>query len=677
MKSNRLTRPILLLLLTVLVPSMGMVWMMREAMRNERLASNQRLRDAYQTQLKSAGEAVRARWSDRTPATSQPWNDPAAPEWFARWVQRGESDSVLITDGRGTLRYPRRAQPMPLPLDDPESGTLAVDWKAAQQLEFAQQDPAAAAAGYRQIAEQASDDRLGAIARNAEVRCLLKENQIERAIAILETLSRQRGVRDADGRCLAASAELRLLQLIDRDSKRWTEIANSMARRLGDYGDPSLISSQRQFLMTQLQQWSPVQMTWPTQAAEKLATEVVATESLARLTPGLQRLSLPDIWCNVAPHPVPAQWRVVELYRTATLRKRLLALTDDLDLPRGVKFSVSAPEESLETLMDVSLGSDLGNWRLGLTLTTEDPFSDNARHRHAFHLWIALLIAVVTGILAWMLTHAVRGRMRLAQLKNDLVATVSHELKTPLASIRLLVDTLLESESTSLQLSASTNTPPASRSGVEVREYLQLISHENARLTRLIDQFLTFSRLEQGNPNAASERMDLRDVITQATAIFREHWPDVGDAVQTQSDSPVWVRGERDALVTAVVNLLENAWKYSDAPRCITIGCHALDRHACLKVGDNGIGMSVRDSARIFDQFFQVDQRVARTQGGCGLGLSIVRAIMQTHHGNVRVESQLGVGSVFTLEMPLASPTGSPPAPAHVPLSPELPGSNG
>ena len=225
----------------------------------------------------------------------------------------------------------------------------------------------------------------------------------------------------------------------------------------------------------------------------------------------------------------------------------------------------------------------------------------------------------------------------MAQLKNDLVATVSHELKTPLASIRLLVDTLLERDE-------------AGGAQVDVREYLQMISQENSRLTRLIDSFLTFSRLERGKQRFEFRLLDAREVVRAAADVFRERG-ETGP-LRVVADEPAWVRGDLDALVTAVVNLLENARKYSDPAGEILLTAAQVGEEVTLAVRDQGIGLTPRAASQVFERFYQVDQRVARTQGGCGLGLSIVEGIVQAHGGDIRVASQPGVGSTFTVVLP-------------------------
>jgi signal transduction histidine kinase len=115
------------------------------------------------------------------------------------------------------------------------------------------------------------------------------------------------------------------------------------------------------------------------------------------------------------------------------------------------------------------------------------------------------------------------------------------------------------------------------------------------------------------------------------------------------------VLADADALVTAVVNLLDNAYKYSGDEKRITLKAGAANGSVFFAVKDNGVGLTPRDTKRIFKRFYQVDQRLSRSGGGCGLGLSIVKFIVDAHHGSVRVESQPGRGSTFTIWLPVAA----------------------
>jgi signal transduction histidine kinase len=241
-------------------------------------------------------------------------------------------------------------------------------------------------------------------------------------------------------------------------------------------------------------------------------------------------------------------------------------------------------------------------------------------------------------VLAIFVARGFGRQLQLARLKNDLVATVSHELKTPLTAMRALVDTLLEND----RLDQKTT-----------REYLSLLATENTRLSRLIDNFLTFSRLERNKFKFAFARVRPRQIVEQAVAAMGERAHAAGCTVESQVMAGIpEINGDADALTTALLNLLDNAWKYTGDQKRIVVRADARNGHVDFAVEDNGIGLSARDRQRVFDWFYQADQRLARTAGGCGLGLSIVQAIVEAHHGRVRVDSEPGRGSTFTIEIP-------------------------
>jgi signal transduction histidine kinase len=226
------------------------------------------------------------------------------------------------------------------------------------------------------------------------------------------------------------------------------------------------------------------------------------------------------------------------------------------------------------------------------------------------------------------------------RLKNDFIATVTHELKTPLASMRGLVDTLLEGNYENART---------------VPEYLQLVSQENKRLTHLIDSFLTFSRMER-NKQVFDFHPASPDEITK-TAI---------EAIQTKLDDGrcafTWnieenlptVNVDTDAMVTVLINLLDNAYKYTNSNKQIELTVYEQDSVICFAVKDNGIGISRRIQKKIFNRFYQVDSRLSRRTEGCGLGLSIVKFIVDAHKGTIELESELNKGSTFRVKLPKA-----------------------
>jgi signal transduction histidine kinase len=263
--------------------------------------------------------------------------------------------------------------------------------------------------------------------------------------------------------------------------------------------------------------------------------------------------------------------------------------------------------------------------------------------RIASYVWIGTLVLISAAVFVLLLVRMLRRQLALTQLRNDLVANVTHELKTPLSSMRLLVETLLNSP----QLNEQT-----------AREYLQLIATENLRLSRLIDNFLTFSRIERNKYTFRFNPVPAVKLIEAAAASVRERFSVAGCHfdVQAPAELPPVV-ADSDAIVTALVNLLDNAYKYSGDEKQITLSAQAQNGSVRFAVKDNGVGLSPRDAKRIFKRFYQVDQKMSRTGGGCGLGLSIVKFIIAAHDGEIGVESRPGEGTTFTVTLPASNQT--------------------
>jgi signal transduction histidine kinase len=381
--------------------------------------------------------------------------------------------------------------------------------------------------------------------------------------------------------------------------------------------------------------------------AQMLAAEDLAARCLEAgpVRPGesvLQPSALPGVWQFVS-----ARRRVVVLHQAEALQSRMGAGISPQLLPADVSVTLLPPGKEFERFfLSQPAGASLPGWRLALSLRDQRLFDAAAEQRIASYVWIGVLVFATVIVLAALALRLVRRQMALTQLRNDLVANVTHELKTPLSSMRLLVDTLLNSQPLHEQTA---------------REYLQLIAQENLRLSRLIDNFLTFSRMERNKYAFGFKEVPATAIVEGAITAVRERFNAPGCQFETHiAPGLPSVVADPDALVTAVVNLLDNAFKYSGEEKQIALSASAENGSVLFVVKDNGIGLSPRDTKRIFRRFFQVDQRLSRSGGGCGLGLSIVKFIVTAHHGSVRVESQPGRGSTFTISLPRAETQSGP-----------------
>ena len=305
---------------------------------------------------------------------------------------------------------------------------------------------------------------------------------------------------------------------------------------------------------------------------------------------------------------------------------------------RIINSVVARPELGTPFLIKGASRKHMSDWSVAIFLNGPDPFAQAAKRQNAVYLWTGILGIAFIAVLAAVLASYLGRQMRLTRLKNDLIATVSHELKTPLASMRVLVDTLREGRCADAK---------------QAGEYFDLIAKENERLSRLIDNFLTFSRMERNKRAFEFESVDVAGAVRAAVAAVRDRFspPDARLDVDLPADLPR-IRADRDALVTVLLNLLDNAWKYSGDGKAVKVRAFAADGSVFIEVSDNGVGMSRRAMSRIFDKFYQVDQTLSRKAGGCGLGLSIVKFILDAHGGSIDVKSQVRQGSTFTVRLP-------------------------
>jgi signal transduction histidine kinase len=627
--------PVLLSLLVVLIPTACVLWFLSEAVQNERLAARQRLTEAYRGYLPMLRSRLETYWQQQAVALDVAAGKSPAPAAFAACVSAGLVDSVVCYDASGRLAYPA---PVTSPKGQPAEDGV---WENARLLEYARNEPTAAAAAYAALASKTSDDGVAAQALQAQARCLARAGHTTEAVRLLaDTLGNGRfaQVLDPQGRLLAADAQLRALELLG-DCRRpgFEQIAHRLAKRLADYRTPTLPAAQRRFLMKELGRLAPGTAAFPTLKAEELAAAYL---EVRWPSPGgaLQPSGLPGVW-----HFAPPGGRIVGLLRGQSVLQRTAALMAADALPAEVQIGMVPPEmEAAENVEQVlPAGAKMPGWRLTLLLRHDQPSDAAADRQVAAYVWIAVLVIVAMSIVAVLVAEALRRQLRLARLKNDLLATVSHELKTPLSSIRLLVDTLLDEKNLE---------------GEKTRDYLRLVAKENAWLTHLIDNFLSFSRMERGKQMFEFAAVPAAEISERAVEALGERFqaPACRLEVDTAAHVPA-VMADGDALVTAVLNLLDNAYKYSADGRHIVLRTYAENGDVCFAVSDNGIGLSPRAAKRVFRPFYQVDRRLSRSTGGCGLGLSIVKFIIAAHGGTIRVESQSGQGSTFTIAIPGAT----------------------
>jgi len=366
---------------------------------------------------------------------------------------------------------------------------------------------------------------------------------------------------------------------------------------------------------------------------------------------------------NVAyfiPPGVPKDREVVGLlaFDPDYLRKTFLPamMKDVLSSKNGLKADDANPPVMMIRSMDDTPWVTSGNWdgrkpeaeRLlqwfleGLTIgikyqgVTVAELS-NRFLRYNYIILGALSVLMIGGV--WLTYRNISREMNLARLKSDFVANVSHELRTPLALIRLYAETLELGRLTAKE---------------KYQEYFRIIREESERLSALINNILDFSRIEAGRKEYEFKETNLPELIRSTLDSYRFQIEQNGFAFEENisADIPP-VNVDREAIARSLLNLVNNALKYSKDQKFIGVSLYRANGSVKLEVRDKGIGILPAEQEKIFEKFYRCGDPLVHNIKGSGLGLSLVRHIARAHGGDVQVESAPEKGSKFTIELPL------------------------
>jgi signal transduction histidine kinase len=283
------------------------------------------------------------------------------------------------------------------------------------------------------------------------------------------------------------------------------------------------------------------------------------------------------------------------------------------------------------------LSDQLAGVKVRLAVSPGD--AGDLRLQRLFYGGALTLVLGVTLFGAFLLWRDVRRELRLAELRSQFVSSVSHELKTPLTAIRMFAETLRLGRA----------------DGTTRDEYLDTIVNESERLTRLLNNVLDFSKIEQGRKSYRLEHTSLAEVVRVAARAVAYPLAQHGFVLRLDIDESVpTARVDADALEQAILNLLTNAMKYSGDGRDIDLRLTRDRDQAIISVRDWGVGIPLHEQTRIFEKFYRVPTPENQRIPGTGLGLTLVDHIARAHDGSVRVESAPGQGSTFSIRVPLA-----------------------
>jgi len=317
----------------------------------------------------------------------------------------------------------------------------------------------------------------------------------------------------------------------------------------------------------------------------------------------------------------------------------IAAIADDGIVVRSVRAPGANPHP-----VEVGMEGPFEGYRIRAAASTSAPIGATKRLIMLNFAFIGVMVVVLLVATFFGLRYAVR-QIELARIKSSFLSNVSHELKTPIALIRLAVETL-------------------EMGRVKTKEdhdkFLRRISRETVRLNQLVENILDFARLEAGQRTFRFQDVDLAEVIRETVDSYRLRIEDQGFtlALDLPPDLPR-VRGDGPALAQCLLNLLDNAVKYSRDNKQIRVTGVVREGLVGVSVADRGIGIATRDQRRIFEKFVRLEDGLVHDVKGAGLGLSLVQQILRAHGGRVEVASVPNEGSTFTLWIPRAAGTAA------------------
>jgi len=260
----------------------------------------------------------------------------------------------------------------------------------------------------------------------------------------------------------------------------------------------------------------------------------------------------------------------------------------------------------------------------------------------------SISVVLSEGEVSIILMKDVTKEQELDTMRREFISNVSHELKTPLTSIHGYAETLLDDDFSDVKT---------------VKHFLNIIEAESARMSRLINDLLDLQKMEEGKTTFHFEEVEIAEVVKYVSRIVKPMAESLNVKVNISCDTDLTVNGDFDRLVQAVLNLTDNAIKYTSqrekGPRRVSLSCEIMEKECAFIVKDTGPGIPSDSISRLFDRFYRVDKARSRKVGGTGLGLSIVKMIAERHNGRIEVSSEEGVGSEFEIILPLLKKEGA------------------
>jgi signal transduction histidine kinase len=605
---QRHKRQLFLFLIAILLPGAILVGLASRLLYQERELATKRAADRRQAatgqvrrELTARLEAIKLQEINRlirSPNSSRIEDSENPALIFTAWL---EGDRLVP---------PWEAPPL---IESPE---FAKNRQEGETEEFVKKDPIAAAVAYRKALVSARSPSQKSQASLFLARTLFQSGKSDRAIQLYHDLLRDpASARDEEGVGYRFYAAERLL-----DAKRDPETVRTLLKNLTV--DNSVLTLPELYMIRSL--LGPDPDAQLSQRIFQMEQAVSLGKDIARVR---AQLDAGAAWAPYGEDP----WLVTITSPQPPLPGLVLVVSAAKVAPPNVNLHVRRAE-----------GEALGETFPGLRADwPKDQFQEPGRQGLPAGIWISGL-ALVIGIAVfggYLLLRDVNRDVRMTEVRSQFVASVSHELKTPLTAIRMFAETLAMGRSRDEQTRS---------------EYLETIVNESERLARLVDNVLDFSKIEQGKKIYRLRPTRLEDVAGSAIRAMQFPLAQQGFKLHfSAEDNLPEVQADADAIQQAILNLLTNAMKYSGDSREIDLRLCARNGDAVIEVMDRGLGLAPEEQKHIFEKFYRAPSHESRLIAGTGLGLTLVAHIAKAHQGRVEVDSTPGTGSTFSILIPI------------------------
>lgn len=619
MRITRHKRQIFLFLVAILVPAGVLIGLAGRILYQDRELAAKRAND----QRHAAVDQVRRELTSRLEAIKLQEINRFIRAPGSGGAQDSDNPAVIFA---GRLEGDRLLSPWEIPPAQ-DSAEFARRRQEGEAQEFVRKDDAAAVAAYRLALASARSPLENAEARLLLARTLSKAGNPDEASRFYQALLNDTsGARDEQGVGFRFYAAARLVEM-----KREPQVVSGFLRKEVD-GDTRLTLPELYMVRTLLGT--------DARTSERIAQTEQAV-SLGKDIPRVRaQMEAGAAWVPWGEEP----WLVTITSPQPPLPGLAVAVSSARVAPPGVKLlgRSAAGAASVDALGEAFPGLQV-EW-------TDTRFREASRQGLPVGILLAGL-ALVLGVAVfggYLLLRDVNRDVRMTEVRSQFVASVSHELKTPLTAIRMFAETLAMGRSRDEHTKA---------------EYLETIVNESERLARLVDNVLDFSKIEQGKKIYRLRPVRLEDVADSAARAMQFPLAQQGFQLRfsVEPDIPE-LRADPDAIQQAILNLLTNAMKYSGDAREIDlrVGVRGAARNgdAVIEVADHGLGMAAEEQKHIFEKFYRAPSHESRLIAGTGLGLTLVAHIVKAHGGRVEVESAPGSGSTFSILLPVLSDNG-------------------